>query len=466
MTSVTEHMDNKGHKQSDNRDRIMVVGMGKTGLSCVRFLLGRGVDVLVCDSRDKPPVLKEIQQILPAQAIQTGAFDSHLFSSCKQLVVSPGVAVQDEAIQEALKQGVEVLGDIELFAHYVNAPIIAITGSNGKSTVTALLGAMLKQAGLDVRLGGNIGTPALDLLDGPVPDVYVLELSSFQLETTSSLNAVASVILNISPDHMDRYIDEAGYREAKQRIWQGDGTVVVNRDEAGLYAGLTPSRQQVGFTLAEPAGQDYGLRNHAGQLWLAQGEKCLLPVAALRLVGRHNMANALAALALAEVLVVALGLSVAATRPALLQALSDFPGLPHRMEWLAEADGVNWYNDSKGTNVGATLAALQGLDSPVVLIAGGIGKGADFSSLAAVMATRGRAVILIGRDAALIEAGLNGVVPCLHADDMDQAVAMASSQAHPGDVVLLSPACASFDMFDGYEHRGQVFTAAVRKVVS
>jgi UDP-N-acetylmuramoylalanine--D-glutamate ligase len=233
-------------------------------------------------------------------------------------------------------------------------------------------------------------------------------------------------------------------------------------------SGLLLGRRQVGFTLAEPTGQDYGLQIHNGQEWLAQGGECLLPVAALRLVGRHNVANALAALALAEALVESLNDTAAAfkvaLRPALLHALSEFPGLPHRMEWLAETGGVHWYNDSKGTNVGATLAALQGLDSPVVLIAGGLGKDADFHPLAAAMAARGRAIVLIGHDAVRIEAEMAGVVPCLHAADMDQAVALAATQARPGDVVLLSPACASFDMFDGYEHRGRVFAAAVGRL--
>jgi len=468
-----EFMGKMDNGQLDTRDKTLVIGMGKTGLSCVRFLRAQGVDVMAYDNRLRPPALAEMQQMLAPGAIQCGGFDAEAFSRCRQLVVSPGVPVQDAAIQVAQARGVEIVGDIELFARHTNVPVIAITGSNGKSTVTALLGEMLKRAGFEVRIGGNFGTPALDLLAGSRPDVYVLELSSFQLETTSSLNAVASVILNVSPDHMDRYDNDSDYLAAKQRIWAGDGVVVVNRDEAGVLTGsndLGDGRRQLGFTLAEPNGRDYGLCVHDGKEWLAQGKDPLLPVTALRLVGRHNIANALAALALAEVLIEVLSgssdVSLGTLRPALLQALSDFRGLPHRMEWLAEVDGVNWYNDSKGTNVGATLAALQGLDSPVILIAGGIAKDADFSLLAPVMLTRGRAVILIGRDAAQIERALAGVVPCFHAADMDQAVSLAATQARSGDVVLLSPACASFDMYDGYEHRGKVFASAVARIAS
>jgi UDP-N-acetylmuramoylalanine--D-glutamate ligase len=462
-----ESMDKRNHRQRVSQGKVLVVGMGKTGLSCVRFLQAQGLDVLACDNRDQPPLLAEVQQLLPAAAIQTGAFDAELFSGCRQLVVSPGVPLQENAIQAALQHGVEVIGDIELFARHARAPVIAITGSNGKSTVTALVGELLQQLGCDVRVGGNYGTPALDLLAGPAADAYVLELSSFQLETTFSLQAAASVILNVSPDHMDRYADVTAYLAAKQRIWAGDGVVVVNRDEPGLLSGLAADRRQVGFTLAEPVADDYGLRRHDGQDWLAQGEQLLLPVSALRLVGRHNYANALAALALVEALLAKLpAFDVVEVRPRLLQALSQFHGLPHRMEWLATANGVNWYNDSKGTNVGATLAALQGLEGPVVLIAGGLGKDADFTPLSAVLAAKGRAVVLIGRDAALIESSLNGVVPCLHAVDMEQAVALAATQAQPGDVVLLSPACASFDMFDGYEHRGRVFADTVRRALS
>jgi len=462
-------MAERQETQVDTRGKILVIGMGKTGLSCVRFLRARGMPVMAWDNRAEPPALAEIRELLPADAIIIDEFSATAFSRCKQLVVSPGVSLQETALQAAAADGVEIVGDIELFARHVDAPVVAITGSNGKSTVTALVTALLDKAGCDVRIGGNFGTPALALLGDGTPDVYVLELSSFQLETTTTLNAAASVVLNVSPDHMDRYADVSEYARAKQRVWNGDGVIVVNRDEpAFLLDDIDPQRRQIGFSLGEPAAAgDYGIRQRDGQEWLARGGDCLLPVATLKLVGRHNIANALAALALADVLLERLqdgrpDLS----RAAMLTALAEFTGLPHRMTWVAAADQVDWYDDSKGTNVGATLAALQGMERPVVLIAGGLGKGGDFTPLRPVLAVKGRAVILIGRDAALIESALAGAVPCLHATDMDQAVALARQQAHPGDVVLLSPACASFDMFDGYDHRGRVFAETVMRTLA
>lgn len=462
-------MAERQETQVDTRDKILVIGMGKTGLSCVRFLLARGLPVMAWDNRDEPPALAEVRELLPADAVVIGDFSGAAFSRCRQLVVSPGVSLQEAALQAAAADGVEIVGDIELFARHVDAPVIAITGSNGKSTVTALVAALLIKAGCDVRIGGNFGTPALALLGDTAPDVYVLELSSFQLETTMTLNAAASVVLNVSPDHMDRYADVSAYARAKQRVWNGDGIVVVNRDEpAFVSADLDPRRRQIGFTLDEPAAaSEYGIRRRDGREWLARGSDYLVPVAALKLAGRHNVANALAALALADVLLEKLqDRRPGVSRPAMLAALGEFSGLPHRMSWVAAADQVDWYDDSKATNVGATLAALQGLERPVVLIAGGLGKGGDFAPLRPVLATKGRAVILIGRDAALIESALAGAVPCLHATDMNQAVTLARQQARPGDIVLLSPACASFDMFDGYDHRGRVFAETVRRTLA
>jgi len=470
-TGVQERMGTYNDKPLKLEGKTLVVGMGKTGLSCARYLLSQGESVVIWDNRQAPPLLAEIENILPADDIVLGPFNGVQFSQCKQIIVSPGVSINEQAIQHAHAQGVAVFGDVELFARHVNAPVIAITGSNGKSTVTALVAAMLECSGCDVRIGANFGTPALDLLQTRTPDVYVLELSSFQLETTTSLNAVASVVLNISPDHMDRYDSVSTYMMAKQQIWSGKGVVVLNRDEPALLTTSIKGRRQIGFTLSVPGATDYGVRIHAGQPWLARGEICLIPVADLKLNGRHNIANALAALALVEALFDHMAasqpqLSTKLSRADALQALADFPGLPHRMEWIAEAGGVNWYNDSKGTNVGATLAALQGIDGRVVLIAGGLAKDGDFAPLRPVLAEKGRVVILIGRDAPLIESVLTDVVACVHADDMNQVVAQAQQYAQAGDVVLLSPACASFDMFNGYEHRGQVFADAVRRALT
>lgn len=436
----------------------IVVGMGKTGLSCVRYLLAQGESVIAVDNRESPPMLAELRRLLPAEAIVTGAFDADLFLHGKQLVVSPGVSLQTAEISAALRQGVPVLGDIELFARAAPAPVVAITGSNGKSTVTALLTTIAEAAGRHVKMGGNYGTPALDLLADAETDLYVLELSSFQLETTDSLNAAAAVVLNFSPDHLDRYAGPAEYLAAKLRIYQGDGVMVINR-QAGFADRLaTAGRQQIGFSLTEPLENDYGVRLRDGQSWLVHGDQWLMPAADVRLSGRHNLANVLAAFALAG----ALGID----HEAMCTAARGFAGLPHRMQWVADIQGVTFYNDSKGTNVGATLAALEGLTQPVVLIAGGLAKGGDFSPLRDVLRDRGRALVLIGRDAELIATQLDGAIAIYRADSMRQAVCRAHQLAQAGDIVLLSPACASFDMFSGYEQRGEVYMQAVRELTS
>jgi UDP-N-acetylmuramoylalanine--D-glutamate ligase len=424
--------------------------------------------VAVTDSRANPPGLERLRQELPEVAVFLGGFDPAAFAAAERLVVSPGVPVSTPMIQEALARGVPVIGDVELFAQAAArlqplAPICAITGSNGKSTVTTLLGLMARRAGRQVRVGGNLGEPVLDLLDVQA-ELYVLELSSFQLETTPGLSTRAAVVLNISADHLDRYPDLAAYAAAKARIYDRTQVAIINRDDP-LVAGMarTPERE-IGFTLGGPAPGDYGLLNAADGLWLCRGDERLMPAAEVLIPGRHNLANALAALALAE----ACGLPFEPCR----EALQTFPGLEHRCQLVAMRGGVPWYDDSKGTNPGATVAALDGLVSPgdsgrVVLIAGGDGKGADFAPLAPAVARTARAVVLIGRDAPLIEQVLSGqepLIPLIHADDMDQAVTRAAAMVLPGDAVLLSPACASFDMFDNYEHRGRVFANAVRRL--
>ena len=441
--------------------RVLVVGLGKTGLSCVRFLSSYGAEVAVTDSREHPPALDALREQFPDVAVFVGGFAPEAFAHAELLVVSPGVSMRESLIAESLARGIPVIGDIELFARFADAPVVAITGSNGKSTVTTLVGQMAQAAGRDVRVGGNLGTPALDLLNGAAPELYVLELSSFQLETTSSLNARAAAILNISEDHMDRYDDLESYVAAKARIYQGDGVMVVNADDPHvmlLASALGAGRQIVHFQLSAPAAGDYGVCEHNGEAWLCHDEEVLLPVTKLGISGWHNVANALAALAL--------GAAVGLPYEAMCQALRSFTGLPHRSQRVAERDGVVWYNDSKGTNVGATLAAIRGMPGErVVLIAGGLGKGQDFTPLRAALAERGRAAVLIGRDAPLIEAALEGAVPVERAGDLRAAVTAARRLAQPGDVVLLSPACASFDMFKGYDDRGNVFVAAVQELL-
>ncbi|HEX7044785.1 MAG TPA: UDP-N-acetylmuramoyl-L-alanine--D-glutamate ligase [Burkholderiales bacterium] len=439
------------------RKRAVVVGLGLTGLSCVRHLVARGYDVRVVDSRREPPNVAALGAEFPGVPVHAGGFAADWLAAAELLVVSPGVSLREPALANALAAGAEAVGDVELFAREARAPVIAVTGSNGKSTVTSLVGVMCRTAGLDARVGGNIGVPALALLGSREPDVYVLELSSFQLETTRSLDARAAVVLNLTPDHMDRYRDLAEYAAAKQRIFRGSGVMVLNADDAAVRAMAQPGREVRGFTLGGPRpGADYGVRVRAGETWLVCGDEPLLRASEVPLPGRHNLANALAAAALAD----ALGVPRAAQR----EAIRAFRGLPHRTERVAEIGGVRFINDSKGTNVGATVAALSGMEAPVVLIAGGDGKGQDFAALRAACTAHARAVVLIGRDAGRIEAALAGAVPTQRAADLREAVVAARTLARPGDVVLLSPACASFDMFRDYEHRGETFRAVVQEL--
>ncbi|HIC81740.1 MAG TPA: UDP-N-acetylmuramoyl-L-alanine--D-glutamate ligase, partial [Kiloniellaceae bacterium] len=442
-----------------NAGKSLIVGLGKTGLSCARHLVRQGVTVAVTDSREAPPCLDELRDEMPDLALFLGGFVPEVFEAAEQLIVSPGVPVSEPLIQAALARGVPVIGDIELFAQAVKAPVVAITGSNGKSTVTSLVGEMARQGGLRVAVGGNLGEPALELLDEAV-ELYVLELSSFQLETTYSLAPRVATVLNISPDHMDRYPDIEAYATAKARIFRGAQIAVINRDDAAVAALPRDTESEAGFTLGTPREGDFGVCEKGGELWFCQGARALFPLTEQHLPGRHNLANTLAALALGE----AAGLP----ETALLAGLRRFRGLPHRTQFVAEIEGVEWYNDSKGTNVGATCAALEGLrpgdGARIVLIAGGVCKGAELSTLAPVASDIARSVILIGRDAPLLEQALAGCAQLRHAADMEEAVALAAEEAQPGDRVLLSPACASFDMFDDFTDRGEVFMAAVRRL--
>jgi UDP-N-acetylmuramoylalanine--D-glutamate ligase len=445
--------------------KIVVVGLGKTGLSCARWLHQQGAEVAVVDSRPTPPALAQLQQELPDVAVLLGSFEQAPLDAADEIVVSPGVALTTPALQRAAERGTAIIGDVELFARVSDRPAIAITGSNGKSTVTTLVGQMLRHAGIDTAVGGNLGVPVLDLLRADA-DWFVLELSSFQLETTSSLALRAATVLNLSADHLDRYPNLAAYGAAKARIFAHADRAIVNHDDPVAAALAAAVADQVGFSLGAPGGErDYGLRKHGGELWLARGERPLLPSREVRVPGRHNLANALAALALAEAAGVA--------PDAACEVLRVFPGLPHRSELVAERRGVRWINDSKGTNPGATLAALAGIagagDDPTapgraVLIAGGEGKGADFSGLAPVVRDCARAVVLIGRDAPLLERALGDAAPLHRATTMQDAVHIAARLAEPGDAVLLSPACASFDMFDDYQARGRAFAAAVAEL--
>ncbi len=446
----------------ERRRKTLIVGLGRTGLSCARYLATRGVASAVTDSREHPPGLDQLRMELPDIGLFLGHFDPSVFAAAERLIVSPGVSIREPLIRDAVAHGIPVLGDIELFAQVAKAPVAVITGSNGKSTVTSLLGDMALAAGRRVKVGGNLGEPALDLLSDET-ELYLLELSSFQLETTYSLMPKVAVVLNVSADHMDRYDGLQDYADTKAKVYEQAEIRVFNRDDPMVMAMRQGDNGDLFFTLSDPTTSGiFGLRRVDGVVWIACGKENLFPASELRLPGRHNLVNALAALALGT----ALGLPLAAMR----EALRSFRGLPHRTEFVGEHEGVDWFNDSKGTNPGACIAALEGLHSEegaarTVLIAGGEAKGADFSPLVPVVARTARAVVLIGRDAPLIEQVLGDVVPLMHARDLEDAVALAAAQALPGDRVLLSPACASFDMFRNYEQRGEAFMAAVGRLM-
>jgi UDP-N-acetylmuramoylalanine--D-glutamate ligase len=432
--------------------RVLVVGLGLTGAACVRALRGLGAEIAVTDSRREPPGLSELNGC-DGLAMYLGAFDEGAFEAADLVLLSPGLPLSTPVVRRAIERGVPVWGDIELFARLARAPIVAVTGSNGKSTVTSLLGEMAFRAGVPAGVGGNLGTPALDLL-GAANRLYVLELSSFQLETVFSLNAHAAAVINVSPDHLDRYANLDRYLAAKARIYRGDGVQVINRDDRLVSALWNKGRKSIGFTLDRPGGADFGIRDEYGSQWLAQGTRRLLPIRDLKLQGRHNAANALAALALGR----AAGLPL----EPMLAALKTFAGLPHRAQLTATLNGVRYYNDSKGTNVGAAVAAIQGLEGKLVLIAGGQGKGQDFTPLRKALEGKSRSVVLMGEDAPLIDAALGVGFDIHRVADMDEAVMLAARLAQTGDNVLLSPACASFDMFASYAERGERFMEAVR----
>lgn len=433
----------------------IVVGLGKSGMSLVRFLARQGVPFAVADTRENPPELATLHLQFPQVEVRCGELDVEFLCRAQELYVSPGLALATPALQEAAKRGVKFSGDIELFARHAKAPIVAITGSNAKSTVTTLVGDMARAAGKRVAVGGNLGTPALDLLADDI-ELYVMELSSFQLETTERLNAEVATVLNVSEDHMDRYADMQAYHFAKHRIFRGARQVVVNRGDALSRPLVADQLPCWSFGLNKPDFKAFGLIEEDGEKYLAYQFEKLMPVRELKVRGAHNQANALAALALGH----AVGLPFGP----MLAALREFTGLAHRCQWVRELRGVAYYDDSKATNVGAALAAIEGLGADIngklVLIAGGDGKGADFSGLTAPVARYCRAVVLLGRDAELIAAALGDAVPLVRVKTLDEAVQRCAELAREGDAVLLSPACASLDMFKNFEERGRLFAQA------
>ena len=460
----------------------VIVGLGRTGLSCARYLRARNWRLAVTDTRHKPPEMAALAALDPMIPVRVGGLDARLLEDADCVVASPGVSLEEPFFVEARRRAIEIAGDIELFARAADAPVVGITGTNGKSTVTTLVGRMAARAGLRVRVGGNLGEPALDLLGegsdagagaGPLisapgvarastatspTQLYVLELSSFQLDATTSLALKAATVLNVSPDHLDRYPSVQAYADSKARIFARCETAVINLDDPLVVAMPRPGQKTVSFSLRASIGADYAVATRDGEWWLTRRDEALLPVSAMKIKGLHNAANALASLALGD----ALGLAM----PAMLEELSTFTGLPHRSQWVADVDGVTYINDSKGTNVGATIAAVSGMQGPLVMIAGGDGKNQDFAVLADAFRGKVRHTVLIGRDAAAIAAALKGVCTLEMCTSLEDAVRSAAKAAQPGDTVLLSPACASLDMFRDYTHRGAVFTQAVKELAA
>lgn len=433
--------------------KVAVIGFGITGQSVIRYLSDSTSELIAMDTRDLAVDARQLKRQFPKVRLVTGGLDQHTLETADMVIVSPGVSLHALDLVNRIGPQTELIGDIELFARYADAPIIAITGSNGKSTVVTLVDILINAGGKTALLGGNIGVPALDLFEKPTPDVYVLELSSFQLETTDNLRADVAVVLNLSEDHLDRYPSYSAYTDAKTRIYRNARSEVISRDEPGAPQIVMPN--SVSFGLGRPRNEfEFGIISTDGSDWFARGDKKILETGRLALQGRQNWLNALAALAI----VTQYGMEINQT---MLEAMCAFEGLQDRCEQLADQDGVLWINDSKGTNVGATLAAISGFEQSKVLIMGGQGKGADFSLLKTAMNESVREVILIGEDANKLEAELMDVARIYHAQSLEDAVIRAQEIAVPGDVVMLSPACASFDMFENYKARGEAFRQLV-----
>jgi UDP-N-acetylmuramoylalanine--D-glutamate ligase len=434
---------------------VTIVGLGKTGLSCARYLNKQGLNIAITDSRDEPPELSNLKTEFGSVPVYLGEISTEVLLASDQVILSPGISLENKSVKQAIKNGIPVIGDIELFCQQAKAPIIAISGSNGKSTVTTLVAEMAQQAGLKTCVGGNLGTPALELLNESIPDLYVLELSSFQLETTFSLNAHASVVLNVSPDHMDRYESLDDYIGAKNKIYSGQGVMVINKDDGVVNAMIDDSRQTILFSLSKPIGNNFGVTKDNGEVFLCQGDKRIIKQSELGIKGEHNIANALAAMALAS----SMNISV----DSMAETLKSFVGLEHRCQWVKTINDVSWYNDSKATNVGACIASIKGLCElgKIILIAGGDSKGADLSSLVPIVKHQVKKVLLMGVDANKLAEVFGSDVSHEFVADMDEAVSLANKQAEKGELVLLAPACASLDMYKNYQQRGDAFVDAV-----
>ena len=429
----------------------MVVGLGATGLSIARYLKRNDSNAIFFDSRKEPPGLDELAEIFPDAELRLG--NDTLPRSVNRIIASPGISDSHPLLKKARKKKLEVVSDIELFARETSKPYVAVTGSNGKSTVTTLLYYMCRADGRNVLAGGNLGEPALDLLDQDLPDIYVLELSSFQLQRTQNLPAEVALLLNVSPDHLDWHVDENEYRAAKYRIFKDVDAAVINRADEAAANKASHCGRVVSFGLDAPDADQYGVREEDGEKYLACGDTLLLSIRELALYGVHNQLNALAALAAGDLI----GLDMAA----MLQVLVEFPGLPHRMQFVARIGAVDYINDSKATNVAAAVASIDSVEGMLVLVAGGDGKGGDFGDLADAVEGKLRGAVLIGKDAEKIAHALDTVMPVHFAENMESAVHMAATCAESDDTVLLAPACASLDQYDNYMARGDAFCMAV-----
>ncbi len=434
---------------------VLVVGMGATGASMAAWLSAQGRSATFVDSRANPPGLARIRSALPDAPLQCGPIPERVPADIDLLLVSPGLRMDLPLLLDAQQRGLPVLSDIDLFMRVCTGRVLGVTGSNGKSTVTSLLECMLAAAGVRVRAGGNLGTPALDLLSDDI-DVYVLELSSFQLERSADLPLHAAVVLNLSPDHIDHHGSLAGYGKAKQRIYAACHAAIVNRDEPALAAEITSAIPRIGFSLSKPASRDWGIIDSDDGQWIARGNYPVMPVGHLQIAGRHNLANVLAAFALADTLDVALDGLIAGARL--------FPGLPHRMQVVAHHNGVVWVDDSKATNEGAALASIRSIAGRLILIAGGDVKGGTLDDLAHELAQRDVMLILLGKDREYIRRRLAAIPAAELVASIEDAVRVAAEHAVVGDTVLLAPACSSLDMFSSYAERGERFAAAVRSM--
>lgn len=439
----------------------VIAGLGATGLSCARYLSKKNIPFVIADTRQQPPQLLTCQKEFPNVKIHLGKFSDNIFLKATKIIVSPGVSLQESVIQTCIANHLPVISDIELFAQEAKAPIIAITGSNGKSTLVTLMGELIQQAGLKAIVCGNIGFPVLDALLLPAPDYYVVELSSFQLESTFSLHAKIAVVLNISPDHLDRHPTEQHYLDAKKRIYQRCEFALVNADEPHIWRDLSFAMPPIRFTLHEPRENEWGLREIQQDIFLAHGSQNIVNTKEIALQGRHQYQNVLVALAMGTLLKLPL--------KNMLETLKNFKGLAHRCQLVHEQRGVRWYDDSKATNVGAAIAAIQSIGKQsrekIILIAGGDSKEVALHDLREPVKQYVSHAILFGKDADKLATTLFHDTNIIRVPNMQAAVQEAAKLTKSGGVVLLAPACSSLDMYASYAERGDDFAKNIKTLI-